>query len=137
MHLKHATFRFKLPKRTRPRRSGSRLHKTKKKWIDGSRVEDQEVWKIQERKPKNHSLYRCPGWGRWRSLQVAKSSPVWGSSSLPSSSDPVPAYLIQYSSSIHYSRVKFSCSFFVHYFCFLNFIIFYHYHDFFLMYISQ
>ena len=28
-------------------------------------------------------VYRCPGWGRRRSLQVTRSSPVWGSSSLP------------------------------------------------------
>ena len=87
------------PKRTRPRRSGSRLCKTKKKWIDGSRLQDQvDRWiKIQETKtqeaisipmprlgtpkvsssnygsrPKKQCLYRCPGWGRWRSLQVTK-----------------------------------------------------------------
>ena len=107
MHLKHATFETQEPKRTRPRRSGSRLRKTKKKWIDGSRdsrLQDQEVdrWiKIQESKdprsnhytdaqvgdteglfksldgsrlkkarPKKQSLYRCPGWGHQRSLQV-------------------------------------------------------------------
>ena len=51
-------------------------------------------------------VYRCPGWGRQRSLRVTRSSPVWGSSStsgLPhlvfqfqstSSSAPVPVYFI-------------------------------------------
>ena len=32
------------------------------KWIDGSR--------LKKAKPKKQLLYRCPGWGRRRSLQV-------------------------------------------------------------------
>ena len=32
------------------------------KWIDGSR--------LKKARPKKQLLYRCPGWGRRRSLQV-------------------------------------------------------------------
>ena len=35
-----------------------------KKWIGGSR--------FKKARPKKQSLYRCPGWGRRRSLQVTK-----------------------------------------------------------------
>ena len=35
-----------------------------KKWIDGSR--------FKKARPKKQSLYRCPGWGHRRSLQVNK-----------------------------------------------------------------
>ena len=100
MHLKHATFVAQEPKRTRPR-SRSRLRKTKKKWIDGSRLQDQDSRKqdprsnhytdaqvgdaeglfkslkwidgsrLKKARPKKQSLYRCPGWGHRRSLQVA------------------------------------------------------------------
>ena len=51
MHLKHATFVAQEPKRTRPR-SRSRLRKTKKKWIDGSRLQDQDSRKQDPR--SNH-----------------------------------------------------------------------------------
>lgn len=47
-------------------------------------------------------VYRCPGWGRRRSLRVTRSSPVWGSSSTSGlarpvfqSTRPVPVYFDQ------------------------------------------
>ena len=35
------------------------------RWIKSARLR-----RSVEGRPKNHSLYRCPGWGRRRSLQV-------------------------------------------------------------------
>ena len=65
---------LKEPKRTRPKwiktaqdkEEVDRWIKTQdcktKKWIDGSR--------LKKARPKKQSLYRCPGWGHRRSLQV-------------------------------------------------------------------
>ena len=57
MHLEHATFvavAGRKAEEDKTKKSGPRLRKTKKKWIDGSRVQDQEEVGIDGQDPRSN-----------------------------------------------------------------------------------